>query len=102
MSLSKLFGFGAAKWPGLAKVAEECGELLQVIGKLMATDGDKLEHWDGTNLRQRLIEEAADVAAAVRFVYENVLSKNERQIFKDRHDKKIKRFMQWHQEGLNA
>jgi NTP pyrophosphatase (non-canonical NTP hydrolase) len=55
---------------GLAKLAEECGELIQVIGKRLAyysTD----EHPDGTNLRQRMIEELGDVQAAIEFLCEH-------------------------------
>lgn len=56
---------------GLAKLAEECGELLQVIGKRLAyyhTD----EHPDGgPPLPRRLEDEIADVIAAATFVVQN-------------------------------
>lgn len=29
------YGIGADNWPGLAKLIEECGEVLQVLGKLL-------------------------------------------------------------------
>lgn len=64
------FAIGADpdRWPGLAKLAEECGELQQVIGKLMAfPDGG--EHPDGAGrLDHRLADELADVLAAVLYV----------------------------------
>jgi hypothetical protein len=31
------YGIGTTTWPGLAKLIEECGETLQVLGKLVAT-----------------------------------------------------------------
>ena len=45
---------------GVAKLIEECGELQQVLGKRLAM-WDQPEHWDGTNLNDRLIEEMGDV-----------------------------------------
>lgn len=62
-----MFAIGDDQWPGLSKLAEEAGEVVQVIGKLMGTHG-KAYHWDGTDLRARLIEEIADVMAACEFV----------------------------------
>jgi NTP pyrophosphatase (non-canonical NTP hydrolase) len=62
-----IFNFGSTIWPGLSKVMEECGEVVQVCGKLMATSG-AVAHWDGTNLKTRLEEELADVLAATTFV----------------------------------
>lgn len=61
------FGYGSSVWPGVAKVIEECGEVQQVCGKLIATGGG-LDHWDGTNLRHRLQEEIADLQAALEVV----------------------------------
>lgn len=59
---------------GVAKLIEEVGELQQVLGKLQQTLGKRLamwdqdEHWDGTNLRERMVEEMGDVSAAIFFV----------------------------------
>jgi NTP pyrophosphatase (non-canonical NTP hydrolase) len=61
------FGIGAEVYPGLAKVAEEAGELLQVVGKLVATSGGAI-HYDGTDLRARLIEECGDLLAAIGYL----------------------------------
>lgn len=52
---------------GVAKLIEECGELQQVLGKRLAC-WDQDEHWDGTNLLDRMTEEMGDVLAAIRFV----------------------------------
>lgn len=61
------FAIGSATWPGLAKLAEENGEVGQVIGKLMAFPEG--EHPDGgAALALRLATELADLTAAVRYV----------------------------------
>lgn len=62
-----MFAIGSPKWPGLSKLSEEAGEVVQVIGKLMGTGGDPM-HWDGSDLRQRLVEELGDLQAAITFV----------------------------------
>jgi len=63
------YAIGSDSWPGLAKLAEEAGELIQVVGKLIAASG-RTDHYDGTDLRQRLVDECGDVLAAVRFFAE--------------------------------
>jgi NTP pyrophosphatase (non-canonical NTP hydrolase) len=85
---------GSDVWPGLAKLAEECGELQQVIGKIMAyPDG---EHPDGAgDLAQRLQDEMADVVAAVRFVATNSDRISLHDI-RDRIADKFGRFIEWH------
>lgn len=50
---------------GLAKLNEECGELVQIIGKKFAWWDTDEPHWDGSNLDERLIEEMGDVRAAI-------------------------------------
>lgn len=55
---------------GVTKLIEECGELQQVLGKRLAywaTD----EHPDGSNIRERMIEEIGDVMAAITLVADN-------------------------------
>lgn len=90
------FGIGSPSWPGLAKVAEECGELLQVIGKIIAYP-DRVDHPDGTaDLRARLIEEMADVSATIQFAMEaNYLSASD---WLTRSEYKLERFRYWHHE----
>lgn len=61
------FDLGSDRWPGLGKLVEEAGEVVQVCGKIMGAEARDV-HWDGSNLRVRLTEELADLAAAVRFV----------------------------------
>lgn len=53
---------------GVAKLIEECGELQQVLGKKLAWWDTDEPHWDGTILRDRLVEEMGDVKAAINFV----------------------------------
>ena len=92
-----MFRFGSKKWPGLAKLNEECGELVQVIGKLMQVKGRR-KHWSG-DLRVKLVEELADVQAAVAFVRGHCLTDEERQAFYARVDVKVKKFQGWRAEG---
>lgn len=89
------FCIGSALWPGLSKLVEEAGEVQQVAGKLIATGG-KAEHWDGTNLHERLAEELADLMAACGFVARaNGLDTD---AFFARAEEKLALFHQWHGE----
>lgn len=67
MGKNEPFSIGSDVWPGLSKLIEECGEVLQVGGKLMGTGG-AVQHWDGTNLRERLQDELGDAIAAIDFI----------------------------------
>jgi NTP pyrophosphatase (non-canonical NTP hydrolase) len=70
------FQVGSEIWPGLAKLVEEAGEVLQVTGKLGATGGAD-QHWDGSDLRTRIQEELGDLIAAAYFViHHNQLDEN--------------------------
>lgn len=64
------FCFGTDIWPGLAKLAEECDELTQIAAKIIAYPDFDI-HPDGGNLKERLTEELADVAAISLFVIEH-------------------------------
>lgn len=91
-----MFAIGDKEWAGLSKLAEEAGEVLQVIGKLMATHGDRL-HYDGSDLRVRLLEEIADLSAAVQFVA-GEFSRAERSAMNERVVQKLQLFQRWHRE----
>lgn len=39
------FGIGSTVWPGLAKTMEEAGEVLQLLGKIVARGGDLDHTW---------------------------------------------------------
>lgn len=92
------FSIGSSHWPGISKLIEECGEVIQVAGKLLGSAGD-VDHWDGTNLKERLEEEVADVMAAIAFViHRNDLDINR---ILERKERKSKLFDRWHREGDN-
>ena len=55
------FSIGSDVWSGISKLIEEAGEVTQVCGKLIAIAGAS-EHWDGTDLRERLEDEIADLS----------------------------------------
>lgn len=80
---------------GVAKLIEECGELQQVLGKRLAM-WDQDEHWDGTNLRERMVEEMGDVIAAVWFVVDQF--KLDSSAVLERVDQKWKLFTTWEAE----
>ena len=88
------FSIGSQVWPGTSKLLEEMGELVQVLGKLMATAGDT-KHWSG-DLRKMLLDELADVSAAVRFFAVENLTLEEMKVVADRTEKKLALFRKWH------
>ena len=91
-----MFAIGDRKWSGISKLAEEAGEVLQVLGKLIGARGS-VEHWDGTNLRVRLHHELADLLAAIDFVVQvNNLDVSE---IEHRRRRKLELFYQWHRQG---
>lgn len=87
-----MFAIGSPVWPGLSKLDEEAGEVVQVIGKLMGTGG-LTQHWDGSDLRQRLVEEIGDVMAACEFVAQTNDLETEVEI---RRRDKLALFYRWH------
>jgi len=87
------YSIGSDRWPGISKLTEEAGEVIQVCGKIIGAGGVAI-HFDGSDLRARLTEEAADVVAAAEFVIEaNGL---DREAFRARVDAKLARFRGWH------
>jgi MazG nucleotide pyrophosphohydrolase domain len=91
------YSIGSDTWPGLAKLAEECGEVIQVIGKIIALSGaENYDHWDGTNVRERLQEELGDVLAAIQFV--TIHNWLDAMIIARRQDTKRRLFEQWDAE----
>jgi NTP pyrophosphatase (non-canonical NTP hydrolase) len=88
------YSIGSQHWPGLAKMAEEAGELVQVAMKLIAAGGGS-EHWDGSDVLTRLQDEIADVLAAIDFFTEtNGVPIPER--FIERRRQKLDLFRRWH------
>ena len=92
------YAIGSDRWPGISKLIEEAGEVVQVAGKLLATGG-AVDHWDGTNLRTRLIDEMGDLLAAIEFVADANGFANE---VAARCAVKVALFEQWHQEQTAA
>lgn len=105
-----MFAFSDKEWPGLAKLVEESGELteilpmvllLKAVGKLTQTNGKIMmlqggtDHWSG-NLRKAMLEEMADVEAALIFVATNNLTKREQNSIAARVAKKLNKFERWH------
>lgn len=89
----KPYCIGSNEWNGLSKLIEECGEVLQVAGKIIGNEG-KINHWDGSNLRDRLESELGDLLAAINFVIdENGLHLTSIQ---KQCDIKTETFKKWH------
>lgn len=87
------FSIGSAVWPGTSKLLEEQGELIQVLGKLMATGGDT-KHWSG-DLRKMLAEELGDLYAALAFFMDYNLSDTEQRDVAERAQYKLALFQTW-------
>lgn len=87
------YSIGSTHCPGLSKLVEEAGEVQQVVGKIMGLGGFG-QHWDGSDLRARLVEEMGDVMAACQFVAEaNGL---ELRRVRERALVKLETFRRWH------
>ena len=96
--MSERYAIGSHVWPGLSKVIEETGEFGQVAGKIIGTGGEAEQHWDGSHLPTRLLEELADVAAAVEFILEANADKLPVGEFTRRKLTKLMTFRRWHAE----
>lgn len=77
---------------GLNKLMEECGELIQVCAKKAAYMHTDI-HPDGSSLSNRMVEEMADVWAAIMFV-EHKLGLNSARI-DSRAAEKYETFTRW-------
>jgi NTP pyrophosphatase (non-canonical NTP hydrolase) len=86
------FSIGGSSWPGTSKLLEEMGELQQVLGKLIGSHGETA-HYDGSDLKERLVEEIADVLAAIAFFQvKNLPIEDDERILSRKHEK-LKRFL---------
>jgi hypothetical protein len=89
------YSIGSDVWPGLAKLAEECGEGVQIAMKIIAAGGANV-HWDSSvPLAERLEEEIADITAAIVFTTENNPRLDTERI-SARANRKLKLFRSWH------
>lgn len=85
------------QWRGAFKVVEECGELLQVLGKLGPFPSGK--HPDGgLSLRLRLHDEIADLEAALAY-FKSENDFDEAYVAKRRSAKLVK-FCKWRLTGF--
>jgi NTP pyrophosphatase (non-canonical NTP hydrolase) len=87
-----MFKFKSKKWRGGAKLIEEMGELIQVLAKMLMVGG--LTHWDG-NLKQRLMEEMADVSASLYYFKTRNFTFEEIETIRLRAQEKMRKYEQW-------
>lgn len=79
---------------GLAKLMEECGEVVQVCAKKMACPNSD-EHWDKKgSLKRRMEDEIADVAAASQLVISTYALDSV--YIEARAKEKLALFLKWH------
>ena len=98
--MTKPYCIGSDEWNGLSKLIEELGELQQVCGKLIGSEGNTV-HWSG-DLKEKFIEELGDVYAAMDFFVEKNFSDQEIIKMSDQSIMKYGRFNQWNQEVRDA
>lgn len=101
MTVPDQFAIGSPDWPGLGKLMEEAGEVIQIGGKLLGTGGE-IAHWDGSNLRERIMEELGDLRAAIQFFMEQNMTKAEMDHVRRRSLNKQGIFLGWHEDPENT
>lgn len=94
--MSGPYSIGGDRWQGLSKLIEEAGEVIQVGGKIIGINGEE-EHWDGTNLRERMQDELADLLAAVRFFIQH--NEFDQSKIDARVEHKFGLFQEWKKKG---
>ena len=80
---------------GLTKLQEECGELIQVCAKKSTYINAEI-HPDGSNMKDRLEEEIADVLASCDLVLE--LHGLDAMKIANRRLSKLQIFKKWHED----
>lgn len=79
-------------WPGMAKVIEEAGEVLQLCGKIMSIRG-ATTYFKGEDLRNELQDEIGDLLASLNFLIdENKLDKD---VIRNRIIHKLDKYADW-------
>lgn len=93
-----------APWAGIVKLQEETSELGVELAKLHAAPDGK--HWDNSEkepLVQRVMNEMADVQAALLFFAETNFSPGQRYDMSVRTINKLAKFIKWHaSEGMTG
>jgi NTP pyrophosphatase (non-canonical NTP hydrolase) len=90
--MTKPYCIGSDDWNGLSKLIEECGEVMQVAGKIIGAEG-AAQHWDGSNLRDRLEAELADLMAAIDYL--RSANKLDGWKIDESRAKKFRKFCEW-------
>jgi NTP pyrophosphatase (non-canonical NTP hydrolase) len=91
------FSIGSQVWPGTSKIMEEASELITVLSKLQATNGE-LAYWEGDPLDIRMEDEIADVLAAIEFFLQENGDELDLRRMRARTSDKLKLFRKWHLE----
>lgn len=90
------YNFGDRKWPGLSKVLEECGEVSQVLAKLVGSNGN-LDYFGKGSLEDKIVEELGDLHAAITwFIQHNDISAKK---VARRSQEKQAKYTKWHNGG---
>lgn len=89
------FSIGSDTWPGISKLIEECGEVVQIAGKLIATGG-RTDHWSGLDLGCELETEIGDLLGAIDFVRQHNGHLIRNHVIEARRDEKRQLFDDWH------
>lgn len=97
--MTKPYCIGSDEWNGLSKLIEELGELQQVCGKLVGSEGS-IAHWSG-NLQDKFVEELGDVYAAMDYFIEQNLVDLDSDIAYQAH-RKLQTFRQWDKDVRDA
>jgi len=97
--MTKPYCIGSSEWNGLSKLIEELGELQQVCGKLIGSEG-KTDHWSG-DLNEKFIEEIGDVYAALNYFVANNFNFSQSIAIVEQSTKKYKTFCKWDDEVRN-
>lgn len=97
--MTKPYCIGSDDWNGLSKLIEELGELQQVCGKLIGSEGNT-DHWSG-DLRAKFIEEIGDVYASLNYFTTKNFSSEDRNHIIIRMHMKEATFQEWNKEVRN-
>jgi len=98
--MTKPYYIGSDEWNGLSKLIEELGELQQVCGKLIGSQGEA-NHWSG-DLNAKFVEELGDVYAALDFFVDMNFSPEIQKDIYQRAFIKNTTFRKWDKDVRNA
>lgn len=97
--MTKPYCIGSDEWNGLSKLIEELGELQQVCGKLIGSEGS-LDHWS-LDLLSKFIEELGDAYAAMEFFITKNFTPEEISAIINQYHTKVDRFLEWDRDVRN-